>query len=135
MIKTFINLPVTDLDRSVAFYAELGMTNEPKFTDETAACMVLSDAIHVMLLTHPKFSEFTPRPIADARSATQVLNTFTLESREAVDELAARALAAGATEIRDPEDHGFMYGRSVDDPDGHIWEIFWIDETAVPVER
>jgi predicted lactoylglutathione lyase len=97
------------------------MTPEPKFTDETAACMVLSDAIHVMLLTHPKFSEFTPRPIADARAATQVLNTFTLESREAVDELAARALAAGATEIRDPEDHGFMYGR-------------WIDETAVPAE-
>jgi len=127
----FVNLPVSDLARSRAFLEALGAVNEPKFTDETAACMTLSDSIHVMLLTHDKFSQFTPRPIADANSATQVLLCLSENSRESVDSTVARAVAAGGTADPAPkQDYGVMYGRSVADPDGHIWEIMWMDPSA-----
>lgn len=127
----FVNLPVTDLQRSRAFLEALGAVNEPKFTDETAACMTLSESIHVMLLTHDKFSHFTPRPIADAYSASEVLLCLSSDSRESVDSTVERGVAAGGTADPSPkQDYGVMYGRSVADPDGHIWEIMWMDSAA-----
>jgi predicted lactoylglutathione lyase len=127
----FVNQPVSDLRRSRAFLEALGAVNEPKFTDETAACMTLSDAIHVMLLTHDKFSQFTPRPIADATAASEVLLCLSSDSRESVDTAVERAVANGGTADPAPkQDYGVMYGRSVADPDGHIWEIMWMDPAA-----
>jgi predicted lactoylglutathione lyase len=127
----FVNLPVSDLQKSRGFLEALGAVNEPKFTDETAACMTLSDSIHVMLLTHEKFSQFTPRPIADANAGSEVLLCLSAESRERVDATLERAVAAGGTADPSPkQDYGVMYGRSVADPDGHIWEIMWMDAAA-----
>lgn len=129
--KIFVNLPVNNLDKSVEFFKKLGFSFNPQFTDNTAACMVISDDIYAMLLTHKKFSEFTPKPIADASKTTEVLTSLSLESREKVDILADAAIKAGATENRAPDDYGFMYGRSFNDPDGHIWEIFWMDPVHI----
>ena len=127
----FVNLPVSDLPRSRAFLEALGAVNEPKFTDETAACMTLSDSIHVMLLTHDKFSQFSPLPIADARKVAQALLCLSSDSRESVDLMVERAVAAGGTADPSPkQDYGVMYGRSVADPDGHLWEIMWMDAAA-----
>jgi predicted lactoylglutathione lyase len=127
----FVNLPVRDLAASRAFLEALGAVNEPKFTDETAACMQLSDSIFVMLLTHAKFSQFTPRPIADAKAISQVLLCISADSRESVDSTVQRAVAAGGTADPAPkQDYGVMYGRSVADPDGHIWELMWMDPAA-----
>lgn len=127
----FVNLPVSDLQRSRGFLEALGAINEPRFTDETAACMTLSESIHVMLLTHAKFSQFTPKPIADANAGTQVLLCLSSDSRESVDSTLERAVAAGGTADPAPkQDYGVMYGRSVADPDGHIWEIMWMDPAA-----
>ena len=127
----FVNLPVADLGKSRAFLEALGATNEPKFTDETAACMTFSDSIHVMILTHDKFRQFTPRPIADASSASEVLLCLSADSREQVDSFVERGVAAGGTADPAPkQDYGVMYGRSVADPDGHIWEIMWMDPAA-----
>ena len=127
----FVNLPVADLAASRHFLEALGAENEPKFTDETAACMRFSDSIFVMILTHAKFSQFTPRPIADARESSQVLLCLSADSRESVDAAVSRAEAAGGTVDPAPkQDYGVMYGRSVADPDGHIWELMWMDLTA-----
>jgi predicted lactoylglutathione lyase len=127
----FVNLPVADLPAAMAFYEAIGATNNPQFTDETAACMVFSETIHVMLLTHDKFRQFTPKRIADAHQASEVLVAISLDSRDAVDEIADRALAAGGRTPRPAEDHGWMYCRSFEDPDGHIWEPVWMNmETA-----
>ena len=127
----FVNLPVSDLGRSRAFLEALGAVNEPRFTDDTAACMTLSDSIHVMLLTHEKFRQFTPRAIADANSASQVLLCLSSDSRESVNATLERAVAAGGTADPSPkQDYGVMYGRSVADPDGHIWEVMWMDSAA-----
>jgi len=127
----FVNLPVSDLAQSRSFLEALGAVNEPKFTDETAACMTLSDSIHVMLLTHDKFSQFTPRPIADATAGSEVLLCLSENSRESVDSTLERAVAAGGSADPAPkQDYGVMYGRSVADPDGHIWEIMWMDPAA-----
>jgi uncharacterized protein len=127
----FINLPVTDLERSRGFLEALGAVNDPRFTDETAACMTLSESIHVMLLTHHKFSQFTPRPISDAKAGSEVLLCLSSDSRESVDATVERAEAAGGTADPAPkQDYGVMYGRSVADPDGHIWEIMWMDPAA-----
>jgi predicted lactoylglutathione lyase len=123
----FVNLPVADLPAARAFYQAIGFTNNPRFTDETAACMVLSDVIHVMLLTHDKFAQFTPKAIADARSTSEVLICISADSRDDVDDITERALAAGGREPRDRQDYGFMYGRSFEDLDGHIWEPMWMD--------
>jgi predicted lactoylglutathione lyase len=127
----FVNLPVADLPRSIAFYEAVGATRNPQFSDDTAACMVLSETISVMLLTHAKFAQFTPRAIADARAATEVLLCVSCDSRESVDAFADAALAHGGAEPRGPQDHGFMYGRSLEDPDGHIWEPMWMDMAAL----
>jgi hypothetical protein len=127
----FVNLPVSDLQKSRAFVEALGAVNEPKFTDETAACMKLSDSIFVMILTHDKFSQFTPRPIADAKAGSEVLLCLSADSRESVDSTIEHAVTAGGTADPAPkQDYGVMYGRSVADPDGHIWEIMWMDAAA-----
>ena len=126
----FVNLPVADLAAAKAFYEAIGATNNPQFTDDTAACMVFSDTIHVMLLTHDKFAQFTPKRIADAHATSEVLIAISADSREAVDEITEKALAAGGREPRDRQDYGFMYGRSFEDPDGHIWEPMWMDMDA-----
>jgi predicted lactoylglutathione lyase len=127
----FVNLPVSDLNKSRGFLEALGAVNEPKFTDETAACMTISESIHVMLLTHEKFSQFTPRPIADAKAGSEVLLCLSADSRESVDAAIQRAEASGGSADPAPrQDYGVMYGRSVADPDGHIWEIMWMDPAA-----
>jgi len=123
----FVNLPVADLPAAKAFYEAIGAVNNPTFTDETAACMVFSETIHVMLLTHDKFAQFTPKKIADARETSEVLICISADSREAVDEITGQALAAGGREPRERQDYGFMYGRSFEDLDGHIWEPMWMD--------
>ena len=127
----FVNLPVADLGKSRGFLEALGAINEPKFTDDTAACMQLSDSIFVMLLAHDKFKQFTPRPIADAKAGSEVLLCLSADSREQVDSCVERAVSAGGTADPGPkQDYGVMYGRSVADPDGHIWEIMWMDPAA-----
>ena len=127
----FVNLPVSDLGKSRAFLEALGATNEPKFTDDTAACMQLSDSIFVMLLTHDKFRQFTPRPILDANAGSEVLLCLSADSRESVDTTVEQAVTAGGTADPAPkQDYGVMYGRSVSDPDGHIWEVMWLDPVA-----
>jgi predicted lactoylglutathione lyase len=128
--KIFVNLPVKDLDRSKAFFAKLGYSFNPKFTDATAACMVISDDIYAMLLTESKFKEFTTKPIANAKEATEVLVCLALESKAKVNEVVETALSAGAVEARAAIDCGFMFGRSFHDLDGHIWEIIWMDQNA-----
>lgn len=127
----FVNLPVADLDRSIAFYEAIGATRNPQFSDHTAACMVLSETIHVMLLTHEKFRGFSPREIADAHRTAQVLLCISQPDRAAVDRITASAAGAGGTADPGPrQDFGFMYGRSFADPDGHIWEPMWMDIDA-----
>ncbi|RJF90999.1 VOC family protein [Sphingomonas cavernae] len=127
----FINLPVSDLDRSIAFYKAVGAEQNAQFTDETASMMSFSDTIAVMLLTHEKFNHFTSKAIADAHSTSEVLLALSANSREDVDAMVGKAEAAGA--VLDPtpkQDYGFMYGRSFEDPDGHIWEVMWMDVEA-----
>ncbi len=126
-----VNLPVRDLQQSRRFLEALGAVNEPRFTDDTAACMTFSDSIHVMILTYDKFRQFTPRSIADAKTSSEVLLALSSESRESVDLTVERAVAAGGTADPAPkQDYGVMYGRSVADPDGHIWEFIWMDAAA-----
>ena len=127
----FVNLPVADLGKARAFLEALGAVNEPKFTDDRAACMTFTDSIHVMILTHDKFRQFTPRPITDAKTGSEVLLCLSADSREQVDLFIERGVAAGGTADPAPkQDYGVMYGRSVADPDGHIWEIMWMDAAA-----
>jgi predicted lactoylglutathione lyase len=129
----FVNLPVTNLARSTSFYEAVGGTKNPKFSDETASCVVLSDTIFVMLLTHDKYRNFEERPIADAHKTSQFLLAITQDSREAVDSIATTAAGAGGrADPNKPQDHGFMYSRSFADPDGHTWEAFWMDPAAMP---
>lgn len=127
----FVNLPVKDLDKSMAFFKALGFSFNPQFTDETAACMVISDTIFAMLLTHEKFAGFSPRPIADTTKVTEVLNCLSRESRADVDAMVKAAVAAGGSTYNEPQDYGFMYGHGFQDPDGHIWELMWMDPAAV----
>lgn len=127
----FVNLPITQLARSTAFYAALGATKNPKFSDETSTCMVFSETIYAMLLTHEKYRHFTSRPIADARATSSALIALTFDSRDEVNATIDRAVAAGGQADPNPiQDHGFMFGRSVQDPDGQVWEIFWMDPAA-----
>ncbi|WP_431871943.1 VOC family protein [Allosphingosinicella sp.] len=127
----FVNLPVTDLEESKAFYSAIGATNNPQFTDETAAMMSFSEAVNVMLLTHEKYNQFTSKKIVDAKSQSEVLLALSRDNRGAVDAITEKARQAGA--VIDPtpqQDYGFMYGRSFEDPDGHIWEVMWMDVEA-----
>lgn len=127
----FLNLPVKDLDASVEFFTKLGFAFDPKFTDESATCMVVSEQAYVMLLVRDRFAEFCTKPVADAATTTEALVCVSADSREAVDEFADTALAAGGTPAKEPQDFGFMYGRSFNDLDGHHWEVMWMDPQAV----
>jgi predicted lactoylglutathione lyase len=126
----FVNMPVADLERSKAFFAQLGFSYNPKFTDETAACMLVGEHAFVMLLSREKFAEFSKLPIADPRTHALALYSFSVASRDEVDTVGAAALAAGATEADEPEDYGFMYSRSFFDLDGHGWQVMWMDPAA-----
>ena len=126
----FVNLPVTDLARAIAFYEALGFTNNPQFSDDAGACMVWSEAIYFMILTHAKWKTFTSRPIPDS-GCSEVSLALTCDDRDEVNRLVEAGAASGGTaDVNPPEDHGFMYQRTVADPDGHIWEPFWMDPAA-----
>ncbi|WHZ16058.1 MAG: Glyoxalase family protein [Nitrospira sp.] len=129
--KIFVNLPVKDLDKSMAFFKAIGFSFNPQFTDKTAACMVMSDDIYAMLLTHDKAKQFTGKQIADAHKTTEVLTALAVESKAKVNEVADKAIQAGGKEPYSPKDYGFMFARSFEDPDGHIWEVFWMDQAQV----
>ena len=130
-IKIFVNLPVKDLDRSKEFFTKLGYSFNAQFTDENAACMIVSDSIYVMLLTRDFFQTFTPKEICDATKSTEVLVCLSSESRESVDKTISKAVAAGGTTYREPQDHGFMYQHGFQDLDSHIWEIIFMESSAV----
>ena len=123
MTQIFITLPVADLPRSLAFYKTLGYSHNAQFTDDTAACIIISEHIQIMLLTHSKFREFSPKDICDTSKTLQVLHSLTCESRSEVDELVRRAIAAGGSTIEEPQDYGFMYHHGFVDPDGHCWGL------------
>ena len=130
--QIFVNLSVKRLDASVAFFTALGFAFNPQFTDDNGTCMVVADDIFVMLLTEPFFRSFIDKPLADAHAQTEVLVCLSCDSDAEVDALVAKAVAAGGKAHRKPQDHGFMYGRSFEDPDGHIWEVMWMDPAAIP---
>lgn len=130
--KIFLNLAVQDLSKSVAFFTALGYSLNPTFTDDKAACIIISDTIYIMLLTVPFFQTFTSKEIVDARRAVECSIALTAESREAVDDLVNKAVSAGATIPDPPTDYGFMYQHSFDDLDGHHWEVFWMDPSGAP---
>ena len=121
--QIFITLPVADLPRSLAFYKTLGYSHNAQFTDDTAACVIISEHIQIMLLTHSKFREFSPKDICDTSKTLQVLHSLTCESRAQVDELVRKAIAAGGSTIEEPQDYGFMYHHGFVDPDGHCWGL------------
>lgn len=129
--KIFVNLAVKDLNQSVNFFKKLGFNFNAQFTDETATSMIVSEDIFVMLLTHDKFKTFTPKAICDSTKNTEVLLCLSCESREAVDDMVSKAVAAGGTTYNEPQDHGFMYAHGFQDLDGHIWEIMYMEPSAV----
>ncbi|GAA1251915.1 VOC family protein [Pseudonocardia aurantiaca] len=126
----FVNIPVADLERSKAFFSKLGFTYDPAFTDETAACMLVGEQAFVMLLGRETFAQYAKLPIADPTTHTLALYCFSVSTRDEVDAISAAALAAGGTEADGAEDHGFMYSRSFFDPDGHGWQVMWMDPAA-----
>ena len=130
--KVFINLPVKDLDKSMTFFKGLGFTFNPQFTDEKAACMVISNSIFAMLLTEPFFQTFTRKKISDAKTATEVLIALDAASRDEVKNTVAKAVKLGGTLYAEPQDHGWMYQHSFADLDGHQWEILYMDESQIP---
>ena len=132
--QIFVNLPVKDLDKSKEFFTRLGFSFDEQFTDEKAACLVIGENIYSMLLTEPFFKTFIKKEISDAKKSTEVLIGIDVESREQVDELVKKALEAGGTVYREPQDHGWMYGHSFADLDGHQWEVMYMDESAMPKE-
>lgn len=132
--KLFVNLPVKDLNKTVEFFTKLGFTFNPQFTDENSTCMIVSNDIFVMLLVEKFFKTFTKKEISDVSKNTEVIVALSTQSREEVDQMMEKVIGAGGKESRDPQDHGWMYGRSFEDIDGHLWEIFYMDETAIKKE-
>lgn len=131
--QIFVNLPVKDLKPAQAFYEAIGAVNNPQFSDDTAACMVVSETIYVMLLTHPKWASFTSKPIVDAHAASEVMLCLSADNRAAVDIMVKAAAAnGGKADVNPVQDHGFMYGRSFEDVDGHIWEVMFMDMSQMP---
>ncbi|MBY6037656.1 VOC family protein [Fictibacillus nanhaiensis] len=128
--KIFVNLPVKDLKKSVEFFTKIGFEFNAQYTDENSTCMVINDNIFAMLLVEDFFKTFTKKDISDATKSTEAIVALTAKSRQEVDELVNRAFEAGGKPSNDPMDHGFMYGRSFQDPDGHLWEVFYMDENA-----
>ena len=133
-MEIFVNLPVKDLSRSMDFFTKLGMSFDQRFTDEKAACLVIDDNIYAMLLTEPFFKTFTKKEVANANRSTEAILALAVESRQRVDELVDRALSVGGRPSNETDDQGFMYGRSFQDPDGHLWEVFYMDMSALPPE-
>ena len=129
--KMFVNLPVKDLNRSVEFFTKLGFNFNPQFTDEKATCMIVGEDIFVMLLVEKFFQTFTKKEISDATKSSEVIIALSADDREAVDEMISKVIEAGGIEPKEPQDHGWMYGRSFQDIDGHLWEIFYMDSSAV----
>ena len=129
--KIYVNLPVNNLKKSVAFFTKLGFTFNPQFTDETATCMIVAEDIFVMLLTAEKFKTFIPKELCDATKSTEVLVCLSCESRAEVDEMVRKAIAAGGTTYNDPQDYGFMYGHGFQDLDGHIWELIFMEPGTI----
>ncbi|MEU1531329.1 VOC family protein [Streptomyces fagopyri] len=127
----FVNLAVNDVDASKKFFTELGYTINPQFSTDDCACVVISDTIVAMLLSKQRYADFTKKEIADPARTSEVLLCLSAESREKVDELCDKALSAGGSGTREAQDHGYMYGRTFDDPDGHTWEVMWMDPAAV----
>ncbi len=133
--QIFVNLPVKDLKKTIDFFTELGFTFNPQFTDDNATCMMIGENIFAMLLVENFFKNFIPtKKICDTKKNIEVLVGLSAESRKKVDETIDKAIAAGGSEYRNAEDHGWMYGRSFEDIDGHIWEIFYMDESKLPEE-
>ena len=132
--KIFVNLPVKDLEKSMHFFGQLGYTFNKQFTDHTAACMVISEDIYAMLLTHAKFKQFSPKAICDTSKSSEVLICLSCESTDQVKQLVAKALAAGGSTHADPKDYGFMFQHGFQDPDGHTWELIWMDPAAIQKE-
>ncbi|MDI5889439.1 MULTISPECIES: VOC family protein [Flavobacterium] len=130
--KIFINLAVKDLKKSIDFFATLGFSFNPQFTDEQATCMIIGENIFAMLVTEQRFKDFTKKEICNANKNTEVLLAMDAESKEKVDEMVKNAVDAGGTIYMEPQDHGWMYGHSFADLDGHQWEIFYMDESAIP---
>jgi hypothetical protein len=131
--QIFVNLPVRDLAKATAFYAALGAEKNPQFSDDTGSCMVLSDTIFVMLLTHEKWARFTKKPIVDSWRESEVMLALSAENRESVDTMTETAGAQGGkADVNPQQDYGFMYGRSFEDPDGHIWEVMHVDMSQMP---
>ena len=129
--KIFVNLPVKDLNKSKEFFTKLGFTINPQFTDEKAACVVISEDIYAMILTENFFKTFTKKDIADAGKSTEAIIALSADSKEKVNEMADKAIEAGGKQSLDPQDHGFMYQRSFQDLDGHLWEVLWMDPAAI----
>ena len=132
--QIFVNLPIRDMARSQAFFKALGLSFNPRFTNEQGACLEIAENIYAMLLIEPFFQGFTRLPVADARKTTEVLIALSCDSRDEVNDLVAKAVAAGATTPNAPQDHGFMYQHGFADLDGHQWEVFWMDENAAPAQ-
>jgi uncharacterized protein len=130
--QIFVNLPVKDLNRSIEFFTKLGYTFNPQFTDENATCMIIGENIYAMLLVESYFRTFTDREVIDAWKGVESIVALALDSREQVDDQIAKARDAGATIPREPQDYGFMYQHAFQDPDGHLWEVFHMDPSAVP---
>jgi len=130
--QIFVNLPVKDLDKSIEFFKHMGYTFNPQFTDETATCMVIDENIFAMLITHKRFKDFTKKEIADAHKTTEVLICLSCDSKEQVDAMVSSAIGAGGKEHRETEDYGWMYNRSIEDLDGHVWEYAWMDMNKFP---
>ena len=129
--KLFVNIPVSDLQRSIDFFEALGFNFNTQFTDATGTCMLVGDDAYFMLLLKDRFAGFTQRPMGDSRTETNAIFALSVDSRGAVDAMVEKAIAAGGSRAVEPQDHGFMYGRSFRDPDGHHWEVFWMDPAAL----
>ena len=130
--QIYVNLPVKDLDKSIAFFTQLSYKFNPQFTNDNATCMIVGEGIFVMLLVEKFFQTFTPKPICDANKSTEVLLCLSCDSRDAVDALVRKAVAAGASTPNPPKDDGFMYGHGYQDLDGHLWELMYMDMSAMP---
>ena len=129
--KLFVNIPVRDIQRSIEFFEALDFSFNPQFTDATATCMLVGEDAYFMLLGRDRFGDFSKRPVGDPRAETSALFAISVDSREEVDDLVKRAVAAGGSHAADPQDHGFMYAWSFYDIDGHHWEVFWMDPGAI----
>ena len=130
--QIYVNLPVDDLEKSIAFFTALGFQFNPAFTDDSATCMIIGDNIFAMLMIRERFKTFTPKPVVDATKSTEVLIAISRETRADVDSIVRKAVAAGGSTYNEPQDHGFMYAHGFQDLDGHIWEVMFLDPAALP---